>query len=139
MTRLSRFAGIAVELTNEREIIPMRYLLTGLLLLSTAGHADEVRILEVKVECPDSCTFSVTLEHADQGWQHYADRWDVMTLEGKLLKSRVLHQPHENEQPFTRALSGVLVPQAGKQVKICAHDSKHGYSKNEVVVDLPDR
>ena len=117
----------------------MKYLLAPLLLLSSAVFADEVRILEVKVECPSSCTFAVTLEHGDEGWHHYADRWDVVTLDNKLLKSRVLHHPHENEQPFTRSLSGVLIPPETKQVKIRARDSRHGYSENEVTVDLPQR
>ncbi len=114
----------------------MKRLLCGLLLLSPASFAGEVSIVGVEVVCPSSCTFTVTLEHTDEGWHHYADKWDVVTLDGRLLKSRVLHHPHENEQPFTRSLSGVLVPQGTSQVKIRARDSKHGYSKREVVVDL---
>jgi len=117
----------------------MKYLVSALLLFSSMGLAGEVSILEVKVECPNSCTFAVTLEHMDEGWHHYADRWEVVTLDGKLLKSRVLHHPHEQEQPFTRGLSGVIIAPEIKQVKIRARDSKHGYSKHEVVVDLPGR
>ena len=115
----------------------MRYLITGLILLSTHGLAGEVDIVEVTVECSGSCTFSVTLEHADQGWNHYANQWDVMTLDGKLLKSRVLHHPHDNEQPFTRSLSGVMIPDGTRQVKIRARDSKQGYISEEFIVDLP--
>lgn len=111
-------------------------LLCCLPLIAVAG---EVTIVDVGVECPSHCTFSVTLEHADEGWNHYADRWDVVTLEGQLLGSRVLHHPHENEQPFTRSLAGVVVPQGMQQVKIRARDSRHGYSRQEYVVDLPGR
>ncbi len=111
-------------------------LMLGLALGSSAA-ANEVRIVDVRVECATSCTFAVTLEHADEGWNHYADQWDVLTPDGKLLKSRVLHHPHENEQPFTRSLSGVMIPPAEKQVKIRARDSVHGYSKQEFIVDLP--
>lgn len=117
----------------------MKYLLVPLLFVASAAMAGEVRILEVRVECPTSCTFAVTLEHEDEGWHHYADRWDVMTLDGKLLKSRVLHHPHENEQPFTRSLSGVLIEPGTSRVKLRARDSRHGYSPDEVVVDLPER
>ena len=117
----------------------MRFLIASLILLSTHGYAGEVSILEVTVECPASCTFSVTLEHADQGWNHYANQWDVMTLDGKLLKSRVLHHPHDDEQPFTRSLSGVTIPDETRQVKIRARDSKHGYSSKEFIVDIPAR
>ena len=117
----------------------MKRLFILLLLLAPPLFAGEVSILEVRVECPNSCTFSVTLEHEDQGWNHYANQWDVITLDGKLLKSRVLYHPHENEQPFTRSLSGVSIPKGTSQVKIRAQDSRHGYSKQEFIVDLPDR
>jgi hypothetical protein len=107
------------------------------LLLSGASFAGEVRIVDVRVECPSSCTFAVTLEHADQGWSHYANQWDVMTLDDKLLGSRVLHHPHDDEQPFTRSLSGVTIPQGVSQVKIRAKDTTHGYSQQEFLVDIP--
>ena len=121
---------------NER-MDSKRRLALLLLLLSPASFAGEVRIVDVRVECPSSCTFAVTLEHADQGWNHYADQWDVVTLDGQLLKSRVLYHPHENEQPFTRSLSGVTIPQGIRQVRIRARDSVHGYSEQEFLVDLP--
>lgn len=117
----------------------MKYFFSLLLVVASAASAGEVRILEVKVECPSSCTFAVTLEHEDEGWHHYANQWDVVTLDGKLLKSRVLYHPHENEQPFTRSLSGVLIAPDVKQVKIRARDTQHGYSDTEVIVDLPER
>ena len=106
-------------------------------LMATISQAGEVNIVEVKVECAQTCAFSVTLEHADDGWDHYANQWDVMTLDGKVLKSRVLHHPHVNEQPFTRSLFAVAIPDGITQVKIRAKDSVHGYAKKEVVVDLP--
>jgi hypothetical protein len=110
-----------------------------LLMLSATLQAGEVTIVDVRVECPATCTFSVTLEHGDQGWNHYADRWDVLTLDGRLLGSRVLHHPHENEQPFTRSLSGVAIPAEIERVKVRARDSKHGYGEQEFIVDLPGR
>ena len=115
----------------------MKLLAVILLLAASASFADEVRIVDVKVECPGSCTFAVTLEHNDEGWHHYANQWDVMSLDGKLLGSRVLYHPHENEQPFTRSLSGVIIPAGVSQVKVRAMDSVHGYSKQEVLVDIP--
>ena len=111
----------------------------GLLLLPGGLQAGQVRIVAVTVECPGSCTFAVTLEHADQGWGHYANQWDVVTMEGRLLKSRVLYHPHENEQPFTRSLSGVSIPESTRQVKIRAKDSVHGYSEQEFIVEIPAR
>ena len=113
--------------------------LVCLMLLSRALPAGEVRIVDVKVQCQVDCRFSVTLEHADTGWEHYANQWDVLTLDGEVIASRVLHHPHVNEQPFTRSLSAVSIAASVKQVKIRASDLKHGYSKQEYLVDLPDR
>jgi hypothetical protein len=116
----------------------MKFLILFLLLLPPVSIADEVRILDVRIECPQSCTFTVTLEHADQGWNHYANLWEVVTLDDQLLGARVLYHPHENEQPFTRSLSGVSIPAGVRQVKIRARDSVHGYGEQEFVVDIPE-
>ena len=45
----------------------------------------------------------VTLRHADTGWDHYANRWEVIGPDGRVLATRVLYHPHVNEQPFTRS------------------------------------
>ena len=74
-------------------------------------------------------TFEVTIRHADTGWDHYADGWAVLAPDGTQLGYRTLHHPHENEQPFTRSLSGVAVPAGISEVLIRAHDSEHGWSE----------
>jgi len=79
---------------------------------------------------------SVTLEHADTGWDHYANRWDVLDQEGNVLGSRVLAHPHVNEQPFTRSLR-VEIPQSVKVVTIVASDSVHGDNEETVQVEVP--
>lgn len=129
------FAGNVA--TVMKRIKAMKYQALSLLLLPFAGLANEVRIVDVRVECDSSCTFHVTLEHGDEGWHHYADLWEVLTLDDHLLGARVLYHPHENEQPFTRSLSGVAVPQGTRQVKVRARDSLHGYGEVEMIVDIP--
>jgi hypothetical protein len=71
-------------------------------------------------------TFHVTIRHADTGWADYADGWTVLAPDGTELGHRVLHHPHVDEQPFTRALSGVAVPRGVHEVLIRPHDSVHG-------------
>jgi hypothetical protein len=107
------------------------------IISSASVYGGEVQIVDVEVACSNSCTFSVTLKHGDEGWQHYANQWDVMTMDGKLLKSRVLLHPHVNEQPFTRSLSGVKIPAGTTEVKIRAKDLKHGYSSVQYTVKIP--
>ncbi|MEM5585203.1 MULTISPECIES: hypothetical protein [unclassified Roseibium] len=85
----------------------------------------------------NSWTFSVTLKHADSGWDHYADLWQVLTPDGNLLGERVLLHPHVNEQPFTRSLSGVTVPEGLDTVIIRARDTVHGVSPDSFELRLP--
>ena len=137
MTLLFKFVGTAAAHTSRGFNILRSLIAVITLILPTLAIAGGVSINKVSVECPNNCTFSVTLEHLDEGWNHYANQWDVMTLDGKLLKSRVLFHPHVDEQPFTRSLSGVVIPEGVERVKIRAKDSKHGYSDAEFIVELP--
>jgi hypothetical protein len=54
--------------------------------------------------------FDVTLAHPDTGWDHYADAWRIEAPDGTVLGLRELAHPHVEEQPFTRSLSGVVLP-----------------------------
>jgi len=73
--------------------------------------------------------FDVTVRHGDTGWDHYADGWKVEAPDGTELGYRKLLHPHEIEQPFTRSLSGVVVPDGISQVVVTAHDSVHGWGE----------
>ncbi|GAA6188230.1 hypothetical protein [Litorivita sp. NS0012-18] len=78
----------------------------------------------------------VTLLHPDSGWDHYADRWQVEAEDGTVLGQRILHHPHVDEQPFTRSLSGVLVPDGTQRIFIRAGCSVHGLAETRKPVDL---
>ncbi|MEL7025040.1 MAG: hypothetical protein AAGL69_14995 [Pseudomonadota bacterium] len=108
-------------------------------LLPAPLPADEADVLNVRVTCDDDrvCRFRVTVEHDDQGWDHYANRWEVLTLDGEVLATRVLAHPHDDEQPFERSLGGVRVPDNVEQVIVRAHDSVHEYGGAEMTVDIP--
>ena len=84
----------------------------------------------------DVWRFDVTLAYPDTGWEDYADGWHVATPTGQILGTRVLLHPHENEQPFTRSLSGVQIPPDVDEVVIRSHDLLSGYSPNTLVVPL---
>ncbi len=80
---------------------------------------------------------SVTLKHPDSGWDHYADAWQVVDANGKVLGERVLAHPHENEQPFTRSLGGVKIPAGTESVWIRAKCSRDGWVGESVEYPLP--
>lgn len=101
-----------------------------------AGEAD---VIEVSVSCSSQsiCRFDVTVRHDDEGWEHFANRWEVLSPDGEILATRELLHPHDNEQPFTRSLDKVKIPKELKEVVIRAHDLIHGDGGKTVVVVLP--
>jgi len=113
---------------------------SGFLMLSicNVASAGEVTIVaaEFKDKGDSQWSVSVTLKHDDTGWDHYADDWRVVDEEGNVLGDRVLYHPHENEQPFTRSLSRVKVPEGVTKVFIEAHDKLHGWTEKRLMVDL---
>ena len=72
--------------------------------------------------------FDVTVAHPDTGWEHFSDAWRVIDGAGNELALRVLHHPHEDEQPFTRSLSGVTIPDGITEVFVEARCSVDGWS-----------
>ena len=80
--------------------------------------------------------FDVTVRHEDSGWEHYADRWEVLDSDGRVLATRKLLHPHEIEQPFTRSLSGVRISSDIVGVTVRAHDNVHGYGGAEQSIDM---
>lgn len=103
-----------------------------------AGEADVVAV-DAQREPAGTFRFSVTIRHADEGWDHYADGWEVVAPDGTVLGRRVLLHPHVNEQPFTRALSGVVISDDIETVTIRAHDSVHGEGGATMQVAIPKR
>ncbi|MCT7375630.1 hypothetical protein [Chelativorans salis] len=106
--------------------------------MSLAGEVD-VEAVDVSREADGTYRFDVTVAHADEGWDHYADRWEVLSEDGTVLATRVLAHPHVDEQPFTRSLGGITVPAGVTHVVVRARDSVHGHGGNEVRLALPDR
>ncbi|MGI9421981.1 MAG: hypothetical protein ACR2PA_02230 [Hyphomicrobiaceae bacterium] len=110
--------------------------LLATMMPSIAGGADVVGVKVAK--SGNAFRFDVTLKHADTGWKHYANKWEVVDPAGKVLGTRVLYHPHVDEQPFTRSLSGVKIPASVKMVTVRAYDSKHGGDGGKhMTIDVP--
>ena len=105
-------------------------------MISLAGEADVVGV-KARSEGNGNWSFSVTVRHGDEGWDHYANQWEVLGPDGEVLGTRVLLHPHVGEQPFTRSLGGVEIAEVVEKVVIRARDSVHGYGGEEMEVELP--
>ena len=103
--------------------------------VSLAGEAEVVGV-KVQNEGNGSWTFTVTVRHDDEGWDHYANQWEVLSPDGVVLGTRILLHPHVAEQPFTRSLGGVEIPEGVGKVIVRARDSVHGYGGEEIEVEL---
>lgn len=79
---------------------------------------------------------SVTLSHADTGWDHFADSWRIEDAEGKVIAVRKLMHPHVEEQPFTRSLSSVMLPDGTREIYVRAHCSKGGWHDETTKVKI---
>ena len=116
-------------------LFSMLFLLSSL----TPAHAGEADVVNVEVKKLGNGTyqFDVTVRHKDEGWKHYANKWDVVDPDGTVIGTRTLYHPHVEEQPFTRSLSGVKIPEGINKVTIRAHDLVHEYGGKVVTVTLP--
>lgn len=128
MIPLSVFAGFVMSAG----------LAIGAISPAMAGEADVVKVA-VSETTPGTFRFDVSVRHGDEGWEHFANLWQVVGPAGAVLGTRVLVHPHDTEQPFTRSLGGVAIPGEIKTVVIRARDSVHDFGGKEMSVDLPGR
>ena len=143
--KLPPYSNSCLTTPENRSMIRFRLgtfaLLLGLWPAWTTGHAiaGEADVVDVKItkEGAGTYRFDVTVKHADEGWKHYADAWDVVGPDGAVLGTRKLAHPHEDEQPFTRSLSGVRIPDGIGEVTLRAHDSVHEWGGAEMRVQVP--
>lgn len=104
-----------------------------LTLLAAPALADAPLVENVTVS---GDRVSVTLSHPDTGWDHYADGWEVVDADGNSLGVRTLAHPHVQEQPFTRSLSDVFIPQGASVIYVRTRCNVDGWSKDMFEVTL---
>ncbi len=79
--------------------------------------------------------FDTSVRHNDQGWEHYANGWEVIDFEGNQLGFRKLGHPHKN-QPFTRSQCNIKIPSGISKVIVRAKCNKHGFGGKPIIVGL---
>ncbi|MBC8338440.1 MAG: hypothetical protein H8E39_07095 [Alphaproteobacteria bacterium] len=112
-------------------------------MLSGTGEAlaGKASVVDAKATSSGNGTysFSATVSHADTGWDHYANKFEILSPDGKVLGTRVLFHPHVDEQPFTRGLGNVKIPPGINHVTVRAWDTIHKAGTKTFTVKLPGR
>lgn len=99
----------------------LRALIFLILILPVRLLADDPEIVNATASKSGmGWKISVTLKHPDTGWDHFADGWEVRDMTGKVLGFRELAHPHGFNEPFTRSLSSVMIPDGVRKVQIRA-------------------
>ncbi len=99
------------------------------LFTAQAAVADHAIINSVRANKDGGLwTFKVTITHEDTGWDHFSDAWRIVDKDGKQLAIRELIHPHVDEQPLTRSLSGVELPDGTTEVGVQVRDTVAGWA-----------
>jgi hypothetical protein len=96
----------------------------------------QVRNVEMEENADGTWNFSVTVEHADTGWDHYANLWQIIDGEtGRVIAERVLAHPHVEAQPFSRSLRNIELSDDLRFLVVRARCNEHGYRGKQVRID----
>jgi hypothetical protein len=106
---------------------------TALGFVSAIAQAGEADVIAATAKRNADATYRIdaTIKSRDTGWDYYAERFEVVTQDGKILATRVLLHPHQDEQPFTRELDNVKIPVGVAEIKVRALMKRKGKSTNE--------
>jgi hypothetical protein len=124
-----------MSMFGKGKVLLVGVLAQGILNTAVAGGVS-ILMADFQSAGSEHWAVNVTLQHSDEGWDHYADNWRVVDAQGNVLGDRVLFHPHVNEQPFTRGINRVQIPAEVTNVYIEAHDKDHGWSAKRLQVDL---
>jgi len=121
--------------TGDRPQCALGIVLALVLLLagcgSDRGPGDGVfpDVIAVTADQSDDGTwrFDVTLSSPYDTPDRYADAWRILGPDGTEYGVRELAHDHANEQPFTRSLSGVEIPDEVDSVVVEGRDQVNGW------------
>jgi pyruvate-formate lyase-activating enzyme len=105
--------------------------------LVQAGEADVIKAT-IKKNADGTYRIDATVRSRDRGWDYYADRIEAVTRDGKILGTRILVHPHDDEQPFTRELDQLKIPPGVKEIVVRASmkNAKSGEQNRDQTVTL---
>ena len=95
---------------------------------------------------------STELEPTDDTWrlhatlsspydtpERYADAFRALDEDRTVLGVRELAHDHANEQPFTRSLDGLEIPDDVERITVEGRDQRNGWSGTTVELEVPER
>jgi len=104
-----------------------RVFLFILICFSILGASNYADIVGVNVKGnTNQYTFSVSIKSPDISCKQYANWWEVLSKDGKLLYRRILWHSHPDEQPVTRSGGSVNITPS-QIVYVRAHLNNKGY------------
>ena len=107
--------------------------------LAMAGAADVI-VATARQAADGSWSFNVTMRCDDRGATYFCDRFEVLSPTGGVLGVRRLLHDHTDEQPFSRDLQRVKVPEGFPHgVLIRGHHNIRGYDGAALKLALPAR
>ena len=80
--------------------------------------------------------FNATLSSPYDSPERYADAWRILGPDGTQYGIRVLVHDHASEQPFTRSVGGIEIPDDVTTVTIEGRDQVSGWGGDTVDVEL---
>ncbi len=87
----------------------------------------------------DRFTVTATVSSPYDTEERYADAFRVLGPQEQVLGVRELTHPHLDEQPFTRSLRGVVIPEEVTSVTVQARDLENGWGGQTVTAGVPGR
>ncbi|TFH13031.1 MAG: hypothetical protein E4H05_11585 [Acidimicrobiales bacterium] len=107
---------------------------------SVATSGDEQQfpdILDVAITPQgDTFRFDVTISSPYDTPERYADAWRIVAPDGTELGVRELTHDHAAEQPFTRSLTGVVIPGDVTTVTVEGRDLLNGWGGTTLMVTI---
>ena len=84
-----------------------------------------------------SYRFNVTVSSPYDSAKRYADAYRIMSESGEVFGIRELAHDHAYEQPFTRSVSGVKIPDDVRTLIIEGRDQQYGWGGKTFTIELP--
>jgi hypothetical protein len=90
----------------------------------------------VATETDGMWSFDVTISSPYDSPERYADAWRILGADGTVFGIRELTHDHASEQPFTRSLGGIAIPDTVTVVTIEGRDKEFGWGGTTLDVAL---